>query len=89
MPNGDPGPECDLACQTKIIINGGNIAGVAASTHKALDNFFKKGGSFKGGVELIALMNEIENKVVEAQAMAAKGMGYTGPVGKMLSDARA
>jgi len=80
----DTDPGCSLACQTKIIINGGNIAGVAASTHKALDNFFKKGGSFKGGAKLIALLNEIEDKVVEAQALAAKGMGYDGPVGKML-----
>jgi hypothetical protein len=83
MPDESDG-DCNLACQTKIILNGGNIAGIATTTHAALDNFFKKGGSFKGGKKLIGLLNDIEDKIVEAQALAAKGMGYDGPVGKML-----
>ena len=76
--------ECDLACKAKIILNGGNIAGVATTTHQALDSHFKNGGTFHGGAKMIELLNEIEDKVVEAQALAAKGMGYDGPTGRML-----
>lgn len=78
-------PECDLACQTKIILNGGNIAGIADANWKALENMNRAGalGSISGKA-LIHLLNRMENDAVEAQKLIAKGAGYTGPTGKML-----
>jgi hypothetical protein len=77
-------PGCDLACQTKIILNGGNIAGVAQTTHQSLVAFFAQGGKLRDGKRLISLLNQIEDSVVEAQKLAAELMGYDGPTGKML-----
>lgn len=75
---------CDLACRTKIILNGGNIAGIATTTHQSLVAFFNAGGKLPSGKKLIALMNKIEDDVVVAQKLAAELMGYDGPTGKML-----
>ena len=77
-------PGCDLACQTKIILNGGNIAGVTQATHQSLVAFFHQGGKLSDGKKLIELLNKIEDDVVAAQKLAAELMGYDGPTGKML-----
>lgn len=78
------GTECDLACQTKIILNGGNIAGVATSNQQSIVAFFAAGGKMKNGPKLIKLLNKIEDDVVEAQKLIAECTDYTGPTGKML-----
>ncbi len=80
--NDDP---CDLSCQTKIILNGGNIAGITTTTHQAFDTFFKQGGKIPSGKKLIKLMNKLEDDAVAVQKLAAELMGYDGEVGKMLA----
>lgn len=85
----DPSPEpgCDLACQTKIILNGGNIAGIADANWKALENMNRAGALNKvNGKALIQLLNRMEDDAVEVQKLIARGAGYTGPTGKMLND---
>ena len=85
MPDDPGGDPCDLACQTKIILNGGNIAGVTTATHQALVAFFAAGGYLnKGGKRLIDLMNKLEDDAVSVQKYAKEIMGYDGPTGKML-----
>lgn len=81
-----PEPICDLACQTKIIINSGNIAGVSDSNYIALRHMAQSGALDKvNGKALIALLNRMEDDAVEVQKMIAKDAGYTGPTGKMLT----
>lgn len=80
----DPQPSCDLACQTKIIINGGSAAALIEAQCEGFQHFFNNGGKLKHSVEIIALLNDIEDKAVELQKLALKGMGYTGATGNML-----
>ncbi len=83
--NFDPGDPCDLACQTKQILNSGNIAGITLTTHDALKNFYHGGGQMAhGGRKLIQMMNKLEDDAVEVQKFAKDCMGYDGPTGKML-----
>jgi hypothetical protein len=85
MPDDNGGTECDLACQTKQILNSGNIAGVAQTTHQSLVLFYHRGGQMmKGGKKLIEMMNKLEDDAVSVQKFAKDCMGYDGPTGKML-----
>lgn len=88
MPHHIP-PGCDLACQTKIIINSGNIVGIARSNHAAIDHTLKhlnpeQMAKFKGG-EVIELLNRMEDDAVAVQKLIVEGVGYMGEVGKMLT----
>lgn len=79
-----PEPPCDLACQTKIILNSGNMAGISTTTHQAFIAFFARGGEMKHGKQLIEMMNNAEDDLVAIQKFAKECMGYDGPTGKML-----
>jgi len=74
---------CDLACKTKIIINGGNAASILTTTNDALKTFFQDGGQLKEGHRLIALLNTIEDKAVEFQNLVLEQVGFTGETGKL------
>lgn len=85
MSNGGPiPPGCDDACQAKIILNGGNLRGIADANYEALLRLPKDAFQQLEGAKLIKILNRMEDDVVEAQKLIAKGAGYTGPVGKML-----
>ena len=84
MPNGST--ECDLSCQTKIILNSGNIAGISTANNQCLLSFINAGGKIQNGHKIIALLNKIEDDVVAAQKLIAESLGYDGPTGKMLED---
>lgn len=80
-----PDPGCDLACQTKIIINGDNAANLISTACEAIQHFTSNGGRLKHGDKVIALANELEDKAVEFQKFVLReAVGYSGPVGKML-----
>jgi len=85
MPD-DPGLDpCDLACQTKQILNSGNIAGVTQSNYQSLVAFYASGGKMlHGGKKLISLMNKLEDDAVAVQKLIVELVGYDGDVGKML-----
>lgn len=85
MADGGAGGGCDLACQTKIIINGGNASKLIEQSCEALQHFFSNGGKLKNSTEIISLLNQLENGAVDLQKLVLKSVGYTGPVGKMLS----
>jgi len=76
--------ECDLACQTKIIINGGNASALIEQACETFQHFFNNGGKLKNSGEIIALLNELEDGAVKLQKLLLKSVGYTGPTGKML-----
>jgi len=84
MPDDNGGTECDLACQTKIILNGGNLAGIATSNQQSFVSFFANGGKMKHGQKLIEMMNKAEDDLVAIQKFAKDCMGYDGPTGRML-----
>ncbi len=85
MSNGDPGGECSLACQTKIIINGGNAASLIEQTCEAVQHFTSNGGKIKNSHELIEKLNNLENDAVALQKFFLREcVEYTGPTGKML-----
>lgn len=75
---------CDLACQTKIIINGGNIRGIMRGNVAAMERF--KDEEFKrlDGTKAIQLLNRMEDDAVELQKLIKDAANYTGPTGKML-----
>lgn len=75
---------CDLACKTKIIINGGNASGILATTNDALKAFFREGGQLKDGHKIIKLLNVIEDHAVDLQKAVLEDIGFTGETGKML-----
>ena len=80
-----PPPECDLACQTKIILNGGNVVGIMDANWKAIMNIYAAGALNKvNGRALIALLNRMEDDAVAVQKLIVAGANYTGPTGKML-----
>ncbi len=76
--------ECDLSCQTKIIINGGNAASLIEQSCEALQHFFNNGGTLKSGSKLIDRLNAIEDAAVDLQKEVLDQVGYKGRVGKML-----
>lgn len=78
-------PECDLACQTKIIINGGNAAKLIEQSCEALQHFFNNGGKLKSGAKLIDALNALEDGAVDLQKQVLDQVGYKGKVGKMLT----
>lgn len=83
MSNG--GTECDLACATKIIINGGNAASLIEQTCEAFQAFTSNGGKLKHGTELIAKLNKLENDAVALQKFFLREcVGYSGDVGDLL-----
>ncbi len=83
MSSTDPGG-CDLACQTKIIINGGNVSKLVEQSCEAIQHFTSNGGKLKHGADLIAQLNAMEDSAVELQKLVLKATGYSGPTGKML-----
>jgi len=85
MSNGHPPPECDLACQTKIIIDGDGVAKLFESTCEGIERFLDKGGSFKNSDVILAKLVAAEDAAFEFQRAVLEGMGYNGPWPKCLS----
>jgi hypothetical protein len=75
---------CDLACQTKIVLNGGNAAKLIEQSCEALQHFFNNGGKLKNSTEVISLLNSLEDSAVSLQKLVIKSVGYEGTVGKLL-----
>lgn len=71
---------CDLACKTKIILNGNNTASmlenlcyvVGATDPAELDD--------STADEMIEKLNQMEEMAGDVQALFLKGVGYTGPL---------
>ena len=79
----DPLPGCDLACQTKIIVNGGNVRAITDANYDAIKRLPPE--AFQGvGKKMIQILNRMEDDAVEVQKLIVKGVGYTGATGKML-----
>lgn len=78
MPN-PPDPVCDLACQTKIIIDGDMIAKVLEVTCEALERFFDHGGELQNAAALHDKLIKLENDAYKFQRAALEAMGYSGP----------
>lgn len=77
---------CTLACQTKIILNSGNIVGVSTANNSAIRRMKPEHFDSLDGNEVIKLLNRMEDDAVKVQKLLIKGVGYDGEVGKMLSD---
>jgi len=83
MANGRP-PQCDLACQTKIIINGDSVSGLVEAACEGFQHAFDNGATFSNKDEIIALLNRMEDDARQLQRLLLTGVNYTGPVGGML-----
>lgn len=75
----DTPPVCDLACQTKIIINGDVAAKILETTCEAIERHLAGGGKLPRGLEMIVLLNQIENDAFKLQRMFLESVGFTGP----------
>lgn len=76
---------CDLACQTKIVVNGGNVAGISRANNLVIERLRPEDFDKLNGDKMIKLLNRMEDDAVEVQKMLVDGAGYTGEVGKMLA----
>lgn len=77
-------PECDLACQTKIIIDGGLAARVFDETCYGLDHFFEQGGTLGNGKRVLEQLIKAENEAFKFMRIALEEMGHKGPWPKAL-----
>lgn len=75
---------CDLACKTKIIINGDNVARLAETLCEQIEYFRDHDLPFDNGQGIINALNEAEDAVCKAQRLFIKGAGYDGPLPKAL-----
>jgi len=76
---------CDLACKTKIILNGNNTA-------RMLENLcYVVGETDAADIgnedELIDILNKMEELAGDAQALFLKGIGYNGKLPRGLKPA--
>lgn len=78
---GDP---CDLACKTKIIINGDNVAKIVETLCEQIEYAREHNIPILKGPEIIHQLNIAEDAVCKAQALFLRGIGYNGEVGHML-----
>ncbi len=74
-----PDPICDLACQTKIIINGDVAAKVLETTCEAIERHLAAGGELPKGRDMIVLLNRIEDDAFKLQHMFLESIGFAGP----------
>lgn len=79
MSNGDPDPICDLACQTKIVIDGGLTGKVFEETCYGIKSFLSAGGTFRDGSRVLAQLIKAENEAFKFMRIALEEMGYEGP----------
>lgn len=86
MSNGNGEPACDLACQTKIIIDGGLAGQVFIETCYGLDHFFEAGGTLRNGQRVLEQLIKAENEAFKFMRIALEEMGHEGPWPKALSD---
>lgn len=75
---------CDLACRTKIIINGGNSANMLNKLCYQVEEL-PADVEISTSDELIKLLNKMEDDAGKAQALFLRGIGYDGPLPKGLS----
>jgi hypothetical protein len=75
---------CDLACKTKIIINGGNAANMLNELCYRVKDL-DADGTITTSDDLIKLLNKIEDDCGKAQRLYLEGIGYRGPWPKALS----
>ena len=74
---------CDLACRTKIIINGDSVSGLLNAACEAIKTLEPQ--QIKHGDKIIALLNKMEDEAAQVQRLVLDSVGYTGPVGKLLT----
>lgn len=77
--NGPPPAECDLACQTKIIIDGGLAARALDETCSGLYYFFEQSGRLRDGKKVLEQLIKAENEVFKFMRVALEEMGHAGP----------
>lgn len=75
---------CDLACRTKIIINGGNTANMLNELCYLVKDF-PGDVDIPTGEALIKLLNKMEDDAGQAQRLFLEGVGFSGPWPKALS----
>lgn len=70
---------CDLACKTKIIIDGGLAEKVFAETCYGLKQFFDAGGKLRDGQKVLEQLTIAENEAFKFMRVALEEMGHNGP----------
>lgn len=71
--------ECDLACKTKIIIDGGLAGKVFEETCYGIKDFLNKGGKFGDGQRVLEQLIKAENEAFKFMRVALEEMGHKGP----------
>jgi hypothetical protein len=75
---------CDLACKTKIIINGGNAANLLNEVCYRVKEL-PVDVDITTSDKIIHLLNRIEDDACQVQRLFLQGIGYVGPFPKALS----
>jgi hypothetical protein len=83
MPDG--GGSCDLACRTKIVVDGDLVAKVFETSCEGFEKFIAQGGQLKNSTKILDKLIAAEDAAFEFQRALLEGMGYHGPWPKCLS----
>lgn len=75
---------CDLACKTKIIINGDNVANIIGTLCEQAEYARSNNIDLSHGEQIIKILNRMEDDACMAQKLMLLSFGYDGPTGKML-----
>ncbi len=75
---------CDLACKTKIILNGNNTINMLYNLCEAVKAQPAE-KNIATGDDLIKVLNQMEDLAGDAQALYLKGIGYDGPLPRGLT----
>jgi hypothetical protein len=75
---------CNLACKTKIILNGSNAANMLNGLCYQVKGL-SDDQEITTGDELIKLLNKMEDDAGRAQRLFLEGVGFKGPWPKALS----
>lgn len=77
--------ECDLACQTKIIINGDNVAKLVETLCEQVEYRRNNDLPIPNGHAVIKALNDAEDAACKAQRLFLRGIGYQGPLPNSLA----
>lgn len=70
---------CDLACKTKIIIDGGLAGNVFYEMCEGLQRFFAAGGELRDGKRVLDQLAKAEDEAFKFMRVALEEMGHQGP----------
>lgn len=74
-----------VPCETKIILNGDNVAALTESLCKRIEALLPNQLPKTEALKIIDILNNMEDEILKAQRIFIRAVGYDGPLPKALS----